>query len=176
MEEKKSILEKIWFIIEKIAYYILKLIFKLVKKELTEADFKSFMQFVRFAIVGLSNTIISYVIYILALLCFQSLGVFSKWDYFVAQIIGFVLSVLWSFYWNNKKVFVLEEGMERSIWKALLKTYVSYSFTGLFLNSILIVLWVQVLHISEFIAPLINLLISVPLNYIINKFWAFKSE
>lgn len=91
----------------------------------------------------------------------------------VSQGIAFVLSVLWSFYWNNKVVFA-DGGGERNLWKALAKTYVSYSFTGLFLNSILLVLWVQVFHISEFIAPVINLLISVPLNFLMNKLWAFK--
>lgn len=62
------------------------------------------------------------------------------------------------------------------MWKTLLKTYVSYSVTGLFLNSILLVLWVNIFSISEFIAPIINLLVSVPLNYIINKLWALKKE
>ena len=69
---------------------------------------------------------------------------------------------------------MLKEGQQRSMWKALLKTYVSYSFTGLFLCTALLVLWVQVLHISEFVAPLINLVVSVPVNFLINKFWAFK--
>ena len=95
-------------------------------------------------------------------------------DYLAAQGVAFVLSVLWSFYWNQKTVFVLKEGQQRSMWKALLKTYVSYSFTGLFLCTALLVLWVQVLHISEFVAPLINLVVSVPVNFLINKFWAFK--
>ncbi|MCR4902230.1 MAG: GtrA family protein, partial [Butyrivibrio sp.] len=81
-----------------------------------------------------------------------------------------------SYYWNNKMVFTKEEGAERVWWKALIKTYISYSFTGLFLNSVLLILWVQVLGISEFIAPIINLLVSVPINFIINKFWAFKTE
>ena len=71
-------------------------------------------------------------------------------------------------------VFTLEEGKERSVWKALIKTFIAYSFTGLFLNSILLFLWVRVFSISEFIAPLINLVVSVPLNFIINKFWAFR--
>ncbi|MDE5864126.1 MAG: GtrA family protein, partial [Lachnospiraceae bacterium] len=96
-------------------------------------------------------------------------------DYIVAQVIAFVLSVLWSFYWNNKMVFVVEEGKQRSIWRALLKTYVSYSFTGLFLNSVLLVLWVKLFHISEFLGPIINLAINVPINFLINKFWAFKT-
>ena len=163
-----------WKWIEKIAYIVLRAMFRVVGKDLSDDTFLAFMQFVRFGIVGVSNTVISYVLYVCSLWLFKKVGVLPKADYLIAQMIGFVLSVLWSFYWNNKMVFVQEEDQERVWWKALLKTYVSYSFTGLFLNSILLVLWVQVLGISEFLAPLINLLVSVPLNFIINKFWAFK--
>ena len=142
----------IWHWIEVIAHAVLNLFFKLIGKELTQSQFDAFMQFVKFGIVGVSNTVISYVLYAVSLIGFQKAGVLPKSDYLVAQVIAFVLSVLWSFYWNNKLVFVLEEGKQRSVWKALLKTYVSYSFTGLFLNSILLILWVQVVGISEFIA------------------------
>lgn len=162
---------KIWALIEKCAYIVLNRIFH---KEISDSSFLAAMQFIKFGIVGVSNTVISYVLYVVSLLVFQKLGVFLKVDYIVAQIIAFLLSVLWSFYWNNKMVFVVEDGKERSIWKTLLKTYVSYSVTGLFLNSLLLVLWVQVFGLSEFLAPIINLLISVPFNFIINKLWAFK--
>ena len=164
----------LWKWIETIAYKVLKVCFKVCKRELTEKSFSVFMQFVKFGIVGVSNTVISYVLYAVSLLVFKEFAIIPKADYLVAQIIAFVLSVLWSFYWNNKMVFVQEDGKKRSVIKALLKTYVSYSFTGLFLNSILLALWVQVFHISEFLAPIINLLISVPVNFLINKFWAFK--
>lgn len=167
---------KLWNIVETIVRAVLKVLFKIVHKELTEEVFAAFMQFVKFGIVGVSNTLISYVLYALSLLAFQKLGILPRADYLVAQVIAFVLSVLWSFYWNNKMVFVLKEGEKRSLWKALIKTYISYSFTGLFLNSILLILWVQVCHMSEFIAPIINLLISVPLNFLINKFWAFRGK
>ena len=169
-----NLIDKIWHIIEIVSYSVLKNLLKLVHKELTDDIFDMAMQFVKFGIVGLSNTIISYVIYVGGLIFLQYFGIFSKVDYLVAQIVAFILSVLWSFYWNNKMVFVLEKGKERSLWKALVKTYISYSFTGLFLNSILLVFWVQICNISEFIAPIINLLVSVPLNFVVNKFWAFK--
>lgn len=169
-----NLIDKIWHIIEIVSYSVLKNLLKLVHKELTDDIFDMAMQFVKFGIVGLSNTIISYVIYVGGLIFLQYFGIFSKVDYLVAQVVAFILSVLWSFYWNNKMVFVLEKGKERSLWKALVKTYISYSFTGLFLNSILLVFWVQICNISEFIAPIINLLVSVPLNFVINKFWAFK--
>lgn len=134
------------------------------------------MQFIKFGMVGLSNTLISYVIYAASLLLFQRFAIFGTNAYLVSQVLAFVISVAWSFYWNNKYVFTQNEGETRSLWHSLLKTYISYSFTGLFLNTLLLILWVQLLHISEFIAPIINLHVSVPLNFIINKFWAFRNK
>lgn len=171
---RENMKNKIWKIVEKMAYHILTIIFQVLKKELTQNIFLSFMQFIKFGIVGVSNTVVSYVLYVLSLSAFQKLDFFPKTDYLFAQAIAFILSVLWSFYWNNRLVFTTEENEKRVIWKTLLKTYAAYSFTGLFLNSILLVLWVQIFHISEFLAPLLNLMISVPLNFIINKCWAFK--
>ena len=168
------ILNGIWNLIEKIVRWCLTLVFRILKKDINESVVEGFLQFVKFGIVGVSNTVISYVLYAGCLMIFRGLGILSGIDYIIAQIVQFVLSVLWSFYWNNKFVFELKNGEKRSLWKALLKTYVSYSFTGLFLSSALLILWVQVCGISEFIAPIINLLISVPLNFLINKFWAFK--
>ncbi len=172
----RNITNTIWMLIEKITVFFLKLFLGIIGKEPSDDMVNTFMQFIKFGIVGVSNTILSYVIYVVSLLQFRSLQIFTTADYFAANILAFVLSVLWSFYWNNKMVFILEDGEERSILRALLKTYVSYSFTGLFLNSILLVLWVNVLHVSEFIAPVINLIVSVPLNFIINKFWAFRKQ
>ena len=166
----------VWTFIEKIVYTVLALLFRIIGKDLTDGIFNSFMQFVKFGIVGLSNTVISYVLYVAGLLVFRKLDILPDNGYLVAQAVAFVLSVLWSFYWNNKLVFALQEGDDRSILKALVKTFISYSFTGLFLSSILLVVWVKVLHISEFIAPIINLLVTVPLNFVINKFWAFGKQ
>ncbi len=163
-------------LIEKIVRFFLSIIAKITGKEITETMITNLMQFVKFCMVGVSNTIISYILYSASLLIFKRLAVLQGVDYLVAQVIQYVLSVLWSFYWNNRFVFQLEEGEHRTLWKALIKTYVSYSFTGLFLNSVLLVLWIKVLHISEFIAPIINLFISIPLNFIINKIWAFKRD
>lgn len=166
----------LWNLIESIALWCLRLLFSILHKELTAETEEAFLQFVKFGLVGVSNTVVSYSVYAVSLLLLKSAGLWADYDYLIATGIGFVLSVLWSFFWNNKFVFTVEEGEHRSMFKALLKTYVSYSFTGLFLNSILMVLWVQMLGISEFLAPIINLLVSVPINFLINKFWAFKKE
>lgn len=163
----------IWNIFEQIIKFIVE---KICHINLDEKKWIAIMQFVKFGVVGLSNTVISYVLYVTAVLVLRDVNLFRNIDYLIAQFIAFVLSVLWSFYWNNRLVFIVEEGQTRSIWKSLLKTYVSYSFTGIFLNTVLLILWVQIIGISEFIAPIINLLVSVPLNFIINKFWAFRTS
>ena len=140
---------------------------------ISDAMIESLVQFVKFGLVGMSNTLISYILNILVLFGLDSFNV--EWDYIAGNLIAFFLSVLWSFYWNNKYVFTLEDGENRSIGKALLKTYISYSVTGIVLTNILSYVWVDILGISKYIAPLINLVVSVPLNFIINKFWAFKA-
>ena len=117
---------------------------------------------------------ISYVIYVGVLLLFQKNKMIPTIDYLVAQVIAFILSVLWSFYWNNKYVFQKKDDEERNLLQSLIKTYISYAFTGLFLNSILSLLWVEIVHIPKMVAPIINLLVSVPINFLMNKFWAFR--
>ena len=131
-------------------------------------------QFIKFGIVGVSNTIICYLLNVLVLYILASFNL--PWDWLAGNIVAFLLSVLWSFYWNNKYVFTLEEGKERNIGRALLKTYIAYGFTGIILTNILSFIWINCFEISKYIAPLINLVISVPLNFIINKSWAFKVE
>ena len=170
---------RIWHLFEKLIYLVLSKVYKLMKKDFTDDAFADFMQFVKFGMVGLSNTIISYVIYVVCLLLIREFlwgGVLRDNDYLLAQIAAFVLSVLWSFYWNNKFVFSLQEGEQRSVFRSLVKMFITYSFTGLFLSSILLILWVRVLHISELIAPVINLVVTVPLNFLINKLWTFGKQ
>lgn len=125
-------------------------------------------QFVKFGIVGMSNTLISYVVYVVL--------VGLQINYVLASIAGFIVSVFNSYYWNNKYVFKKQEDEQRTWWKTLIKTFVSYAGTGLVLSNILLVIWVEWIKVPKIVAPLINLLITVPLNFIINKFWAFKDR
>lgn len=154
--------------------FFVELLFKIIKKDLTDKKRQTFKEFLQFGLVGVSNTIISYLLYVVTLLLVSKSSV--KFDYIIANIVSWLLSVLWSFYWNNKFVFKKEEGEKRNIWAALFKTYVSYGFTGLILNNILSVLWVSVLHISKMLAPIINLVISIPINFFMNKLWAFGKK
>ena len=125
-------------------------------------------QFIKFGIVGLLNTLISYLVYVVLVM----LGA----HYLTANLAGFFASVLNAYYWNSRYVFHFNRENRCAGFKALLKTFVSYAGTGLVLSNILLVLWVEWLHIPEIAAPLINLIITIPLNFILNKFWAYKHK
>ena len=69
-----------------------------------------------------------------------------------------------------------ENGEKRSFWKSLLKVYASYSITGVFLTAILLYVEEQLLGIPHYIATLMNLVVTIPLNFVLNKFWAYKQK
>ena len=123
---------------------------------------KTIKEFIQFGIVGCSNTIISLVIYY---------GLIAiNINYIIAYSIGFIISVLNSYYWNNKYVF---KNKKNNVKSKLLKSYIAYGATFLLSNGLLY-LQVDILHLSELIAPLISLCITIPLNFLLNKYWTFK--
>lgn len=172
-------MNKAFDLLDIIVRKIFGLVFKIMHKEYTDGVHEAMLQFVKFGIVGVTNTFLALAINWISLIVLEKMGILvdnPSGQASIANVIAFLLSVLWSFYWNNKLVFVLEDGQQRNILRTLLKTYVSYSFTGIFLNTLLLYLWIDVIGLSKFVAPLINLLVSVPINFLINKFWAFKSK
>jgi len=129
---------------------------------------KAIIQFIKFGTVGAINTVLSYAItngaYYLLHLHEQ-----------ISNIIAFVITVFISFMLNGRFVFT-ENKEERNFWKSLLKVYASYSITGVFLTAILLYIEEELLGIPHYIATLMNLLVTIPLNFILNKFWAYKEK
>ena len=154
-------IKKMWKWIERVIHFIL---YKCLKVSLSSTQWDSFLQFVKFGLVGVLNNLISYGTYLILI----TMGL----HYTPANVIGFSVSVFNSYYWNNKYVFVSE--IKRVWWKTFLKTYISYAGTGIVLSNVLLVLWIEILHVPEFFAPIINLLITIPVNYLVNKLWAYK--
>ena len=122
---------------------------------------ESFIQFIKFGIVGLSNTAIGLGTYYL----FLWLG----WHYMVANVMSWIISVFNAFFWNSRYVFKTSG----SWLKALFRTYVSYGFSFA-LGAVVLYVLVEFCSISDVIAPLLVLLITIPLNFLLNKFWTFR--
>lgn len=131
-------------------------------------------QFVKFGIIGLSNTCLSYVLYLIFLSAFENNHMFSKCDYLISSVLTFCICTVWSYYWNNRITFKKTAGEQRSVLSSFVKTLISYSLTGLFLHNILLYIMVEGFGVAKQIVPLLNLIITVPLNFLLNKYWAFK--
>ena len=155
---------KLWELIEKIAHFFVFGFLRIFHKELTDAQWEAFMQFVKFGMVGLSNTALTYIVYALLV----TLGL----HYQLSNVISYVAGILNSYYWNNKYVFVEEEGKKRNHLKALAKVFASYG-VSFCVGAVLLYVWVDVLGISRYLGPVINLLVTIPLNFVLNKLWAF---
>lgn len=122
-------------------------------------------QFFKFGMVGVSNTLIS-------LGCYYIL-VYLGVNYLLANAVGFLVSVCNSYFWNSR--FVFKEKTESSGIRAFAKVFISYGISFC-LSSVLMILFVQVLSISEYIAPILRLIFTIPLNFVVNKLWAFKEK
>lgn len=153
---------------------------------------ESLKQFIKFGLVGVTNTLISQVVYMICV----ALGA----HYLVASITAFIISVLNAYILQNIFVFKQDETLEkRRWWQVLIKTYIAYAFTGLLINNLLLILWIDIIKIERFtffitdllfrvglvidnhqtavyIAPVLNIFVNVPINFVINKFWAYRQK
>lgn len=124
-------------------------------------------QFVKFGLVGICNTFVHLAIYYLT---YNLLG----WNELICNAVAFAVSVTNAYWLNCVYVFRKQYTRKEHAW-AYLRTVASYGMTGLVLNSLLLLLWINVCGISANIAPLINMLFTIPLNFVLNKWFAFRA-
>lgn len=123
------------------------------------------LQFIKFGLVGVSNTLVAWA-------CYYFFLWLNDDFYMVGGVVGAIVSIANAFFWNDRFVFKSDNNEWQSKLKRLGKTYVSYGATSLLG---LILLWAEVrfLGISKAVAPPVNLLITIPLNFLMNKYWTF---
>jgi putative flippase GtrA len=132
---------------------------------------KTFIQFFKFCVVGVSNAIVYYLFYTSILFLFQKGQLFCNWDYEISHFLSFFISVLWAYWLNRFFVFQKKDGQ---IFHSMWKFYSTYIFTGLILNSVLLYIWCR-FGISEYFAPLLNVVFVTPINYLLSKTWVFRN-
>lgn len=132
----------------------------------------SWKQVLLFAAVGISSGIVNMAVYNGVLFLLRWLKWLPQFDFLIALIFGFVLSVAWSFLLNRRFVF-----REQAVawFPALIKTYLSYAATGIGFSSLLSLLWVHVFHIPKEVLTVLNDTLCFPVNFLLVKFWSFGS-
>ena len=133
-----------------------------MKAKLSMIRWGHVVQFIKFCLVGISNTAVYLGVYYLS--------IYLSVYYLFANVLGFILSVLNAYYWSKKYVFVSDK---RSRGNVLLRTYLSYGLTTV-LSTLLLYFLVDIKGVSDKVAPLLALVITIPINFLLNKFWTFK--
>ncbi len=132
-------------------------------------------QFVKFGLVGVSNTVITYAV---EQLCYYVIFRDVNWPeralVFTATFLGFLAGTLNSWVWNSRFVFKTGPDKGQRL-KSILKMTVCYALTGLVLGPVLKV-WLTGLSLPYWLASLLTLIVTVPLNFLLNKFWAFRKQ
>ena len=111
--------------------------------------------------VGFGNLFVSLVTYYI-------LVSFSI-NYQIANIGGFITGSINGYIWN--KLWVFKEKKQNI--NSIIKFYATYLSTWL-LSALLLYIWVEKMGISDKIAPVINVFITTPINYFLNKYWVFN--
>lgn len=142
-----------------------------------ESFWKLFWQFFKFGIVGLSNTAISYSI---DMLCYYVILPQVSWPdeikIVVSNALAFAVSVTNSYYWNNRYVFGAGEGKTlRQHLSAYLRTVLCYGITGLLIGPAF-KLWLNGRGVRYWLSSVCCLVITIPLNFVMNKYWAFGND
>lgn len=123
-------------------------------------------QLLRFSLVGVLNTLIAYAVYCFSLL----IGV----HYQFANLLGFIVGVINAYFWSVNFVFCVRRDNVVSHAISFLKTLIAYSLTGVLFNGFLLYLLIDVMGRSCCAAQAFALLITIPTNFVLNKFWAFR--
>ncbi len=123
---------------------------------------KKHKQFILFCIVGASNTLITLGVYTLLL----KLNV----PYLVASPIGYACGVLNGYLWSSKVVFKKTKTVDNATKFIIVNLFV------LAVNTFLMWIWVDILIIQKVWAQVLTMCFTMPLNFILNKIWTYRSK
>lgn len=121
-----------------------------------------FFQFVKFGLVGAINTAVSYLIYYFL--------VVLHFHYIFSTIIGYIGSLIVGYFLSRVWVF---KAYTVNVNKSIFKFCAIYG-SSLLLNLCCMYCLVDILKISQIIAPFFSLCVTIPYNFILSKYWAFK--
>jgi putative flippase GtrA len=119
------------------------------------------LRFLKFGAVGILNTIITIISFIL----FTYLGM----DYILANIVAYGFGVVNSYYWNNHWVFKVKS---KNI--HLFLKFIAVNLITLGINTFILFLFVKYFMLLPVLAQIIATGIGMIINFLLNKFWTFN--
>lgn len=134
---------------------------------LDEAKVQFVKELVRFAMVGCSNVALNLIGYWILM----AMGM----HYVLAYGISYILSIFNAYFMSNRFVFKTEPGCERNALESMMRVFMIY-FGTFVVSEVLLTVQIDYLGIHENMAPVINLMITSPITFLLNKYWAFGEK
>ena len=133
------------------------------------------MQFIRFGCVGAINTAVDYAVFWIVNRILGESILLGEKNYLIAQCMGFAAGTLNAYFMNGTFVFRAENKPRSRGKQPLLRSFIGYGFTFM-LSELMLYLLVSCQGLNKYLAKLITLCVTIPLNFIINRFWIFKNK
>lgn len=114
-----------------------------------------YQYFIRFVVVGFINTFNYYTLYIIL--------IFFGLPYIFSHSLAFIISMIGSFYLNCYFTYKIKPTLKK-FFQFPMTYVVNYTIT-----TISLYLFIDILNMNEFIAPLISAILPIPFTYIVSK-------
>ena len=124
---------------------------------------KSLVQFIKFGIVGVSNTLLT------AISIWFLLKEFHCSDYF-SNFTGYIIGLLNSFIWNRKWTFESKTKVSVTVFKFIVTFVISYLFQ---LGNLYLLLHFTL--IDPYYCQILSIVVYTLINFILNKYYTFKN-
>jgi putative flippase GtrA len=118
--------------------------------------------------VGVANTVVSLIVYYIII------SINNEW-YIIGNLAGFLAGVSNSYFWNSRFVFQNKKSKESIKNEPILfiKTIAAYGVT-LIIGTVFIWVLIEKAGVSEYIAPICNVFLTTPINFLLNKLWVYR--
>ena len=124
---------------------------------------KSLVHFIKFGIVGVSNTLLT------AIIIWFLLKEFHCSDY-LSNFTGYIIGLLNSFIWNRKWTFESKTKVSVTIFKFIVTFVISYLFQ---LGNLYLLLHFTL--IDPYYCQILSIVVYTLINFILNKYYTFKN-
>ena len=122
---------------------------------------ENIIKFFKFALVGFSNTLVNYLVF---LLIFKVFGIF----YMFASAIGYITAVFNSYFWNLRWTFKSKHSVN------VFGKFVIVNIASLSLNLLIMRTLVEAMLIDELISQIFAIIGALIINFSGNNLWTFK--
>lgn len=122
-----------------------------------------YIQSFRFIIIGIVNTITSYIIFCLCLSVLQ-------YDCFVSLVISYIFGIANSYFWNSRWTFQKEKTSCGEFSKFIIVYITAFAVNLMILN-----FTINIIRINVLLSQGIALVFATAFSFTGHKFWSFKN-